>query len=143
MKKRTFDHLIPPWTDVRTHRTFFLFCVGGALILSLCLYLPQLDLARTGLYYNGVAGEVHRLYADARMPYFADLVSSQGHVSNFYSQPVFFPLVLLILGAVALAVYNYANLRRGAKSNYLMSVSDDMAFVKSQMQKNLRGELTE
>ena len=30
-----------------------------------------------------------------------------------------------------------------AKSYYLMSVSDDMAFVKSQMQKNLRGELTE
>lgn len=91
MKKRTFDHLIPPWTDARTHRTFFLFCVGGALILSLCLYLPQLDMARTGLYYNGVAGEVHRLYPDIRMPYFADLVSSQEHVSNFYSQPVFSP----------------------------------------------------
>ena len=30
-----------------------------------------------------------------------------------------------------------------AKSYYLMSVSDDMAFVKSQMQKSLRGELTE
>ena len=30
-----------------------------------------------------------------------------------------------------------------AKSYYLMSISDDMAFVKSQMQKNLRGELTE
>ena len=30
-----------------------------------------------------------------------------------------------------------------AKSYYLMSISDDMAFVKSQMQKSLRGELTE
>ena len=30
-----------------------------------------------------------------------------------------------------------------AKSYYLMSISDDMAFVKAQMQKNLRGELTE
>ena len=30
-----------------------------------------------------------------------------------------------------------------AKSYYLLSISDDMAFVKSQMQKNLRGELTE
>ena len=30
-----------------------------------------------------------------------------------------------------------------AKSYYLLSVSDDMAWVKAQMQKNLRGELTE
>ena len=30
-----------------------------------------------------------------------------------------------------------------AKSYYLLSISDDMAFVKAQMQKSLRGELTE
>ena len=30
-----------------------------------------------------------------------------------------------------------------AKSYYLLSVSDDMAWVKAQMQKSLRGELTE
>ena len=30
-----------------------------------------------------------------------------------------------------------------AKSYYLLSISDDMAFVKAQMQRNLCGELTE
>ena len=118
--KHPFSQWIPPWTDGRNQRNLFLVCSGGALVFSLAFYLSRLDMARSGLYYTGIEGEVHRLYAGIKMPYFADLVSSQGYVSNFSSPPAFFPLVLLILGAAVLAVYNYAKLWQGAKSIYLM-----------------------
>lgn len=119
--KRTFRDCIPPWTEVRDQRNLCLVSVGAALFFSLVSYFPTLLSAYNDPYRRLPAFLHSEFPADTAMPYFADLISSQGHVSNFYSLPALFPCLLLALGAVVLAAYNYGKLWRGSKPVYLMA----------------------
>lgn len=118
MKKYRLRDLVPPWAKPGNHLAGCLCSLGTAGFLSFCFFISQFNMA-LDMLYTGIPGE-SPLRADAQMYYFVDLIGSHGHVSNFFSEPVFFPFVLLILGAICLAVYNYSGFQNGSKSSYLM-----------------------
>ena len=118
MKKYRLRDLVPPWAKPGNHLAGCLCSLGTAGFLSFCFFISQFNMA-LDMLYTGIPGETP-LRADAQMYYFVDLIGSHGHVSNFFSEPVFFPFVLLILGAICLAVYNYSGFHHGSKSSYLM-----------------------
>lgn len=109
MKKwKICDH-IPPWADAHNQRCLYWSLIVTAIVCSAALYFPLLRMTHNDLSYS-----------DQTMVYFADIVGSQGDLGGWYSQAVLSPFLLLIPGAVVLAVYNYAKLWQGAKSIYLM-----------------------
>lgn len=118
MKRYRLTDLIPPWAAPRKHLALCLGGLGAAALLSLCLFLSQFSLARK-LLYTGVPGK-SPLEPGAQMAYFADLIGAHGYVTNVFSQPVFFPFLLLALGAACLALVNFSGFRSGTRSSYLM-----------------------
>lgn len=118
MKKYRLRDLVPPWAKPGNHLAGCLCSLGTAGFLSFCFFISQFNMA-LDMLYAGVPKE-SPIEAGAQMTYFADLINSHGYVSNFFSEPVFFPFVLLILGAICLAVYNYSGFQNGSKSSYLM-----------------------
>lgn len=118
MKKYRLRDLVPPWAKPGNHLAGCLCSLGTAGFLSFCFFISQFNMA-LDMLYAGVPKE-SPIEAGAQMTYFADLINSHGYVSNFFSEPVFFPFVLLILGAICLAVYNYSGFHNGSKSSYLM-----------------------
>lgn len=118
MKRRRLIDLIPPWASPRKHLGLCLGGLGAAALLSLLLFLSQLRLARS-LLYTGTPGK-SPLEPGAQMIYFADLIGSHGYVTNVFSEPVFFPFLLLALGAGCLALANAWGFHTGSQSHYLM-----------------------
>lgn len=118
MNRRRLPDLVPPWASPRKHLGLCLGGLGATALLSFLLFLSQFLLARS-LLYTGAPGK-SPLEAGARMLYFADLIGSHGSVTNVFSQPVFFPFLLLALGAVCLALRNIWGFRTGSQSHYLM-----------------------
>lgn len=116
MKRRHLCELVPPWSDGKVQLVLALLGLGVGVLSSLYCYLSQLETAWGSLSYLGSQGEVHW----TAMTDFADLVGSQGAVSNWFSRPAFFAFPLLMLAGLALAGYNWACFRRGSRSIYLM-----------------------
>lgn len=105
MKKwKICDH-IPPWADAHNQRCLYWSLIVTAIVCSAALYFPLLRMTHNDLSYS-----------DQTMVYFSDIVGSQGDLGGWYSQAVLSPFLLLIPGAVVLAVYNYTKLWQGAKN---------------------------
>lgn len=118
MKKYRLPDLVPPWADGKVHRAGIIAALAFCAMLSSAFFHTQFSAARSALY-TGEPG-ASALREGIQMEYFADLITSQGHVSNWFSEPVFFHFLFLFLGAILLAVYNYSGFRNGSKSHYLM-----------------------
>lgn len=118
MKKYRLLDLVPPWADGKVHRAGIIAALAFCAMLSSAFFHTQFSAARSALY-TGEPG-ASALREGIQMEYFADLITSQGHVSNWFSEPVFFHFLFLFLGAILLAVYNYSGFRNGSKSHYLM-----------------------
>lgn len=116
MKRRHLCELVPPWSDGKVQLVLAFLGLGVGVLSSLYCYLSQLETAWGSLSYLGEQGELHW----TAMTDFADLVGSQGAVSNWFSRPAFFAFPLLMLAGLALAGYNWACFRRGSRSIYLM-----------------------
>lgn len=120
MKKKSFDRYLPFWTGKDNHWTVFWGCVIATAAACTYLYLYKLLVAHDCLIMilpeEDFSGEM--------MPDFIELLGSRfwfpDRMILYSDKPVFLPLLLLILAAVGFAIYHYATLRRGAKSNYLM-----------------------
>lgn len=118
MKNRRLCDLVPPWASGKVHLALCLTGLGIATFCSFCFFLSQYEMALDLLYV--FPSETRILEPGAQMTYFVNLINSKGHVTNFFSQAVFFPFVLVILGAICLAVYNFGGFHSGSKSHYLM-----------------------
>lgn len=118
MKNRRLCDLVPPWADGKVHLALCLTGLGLVSMISFCYFLSQYEMARDMLY--AWPRDTRILEPGAKMKYFVDLINSKGHVSNFFSEAVFFPFAFPILGGICLAVYNYIGFHSGSKSHYLM-----------------------